>query len=160
MTRFCNYARRPKRRGFSLIELVLVVMIITTLSAMALPRYGNSLAHWRVDSAARRVAADFMLARNVAKIKSSTQIIKFTTPGSAYQLIGYASLDAPASGYIVDLANEPYRATIVAVNLGGTDQVTFDRFGQPSVGGTIVVQSGQFTATIALNGQTGKAVVQ
>src|SRR5438034_11623152 len=100
-----------RRRGaFSLIELVLVIVIATILAAVAMPRYASALTHWRVDAAAHRVAADLALARNVARTASSTQIISFST--TSYQLVGYASIDGPASSYTVNLAAEPYGASI------------------------------------------------
>ena len=92
------------------------------------------------------------------RTSSSTQIISFSA--TSYQLVGYASIDGPASSYTVNLAGEPYGASIAAINLGGANQVTFDRFGKASVGGSIIVQVGQSRATVLLDAQTGKAVIQ
>jgi len=49
---------KPKLRGFSMVELVLVVCIMAIVASMAVPRFANSLTRNRVEAAARRVAAD------------------------------------------------------------------------------------------------------
>ena len=61
------------RSGFTLIELVMVLAIIGLITAIAAPRYAASLARYRAESAARRVAADLALARREAAASSSSR---------------------------------------------------------------------------------------
>ena len=44
------------------MELVLVMVIVATLAAIAVPRYAQATSRYRADAAARRIAADLSLA--------------------------------------------------------------------------------------------------
>ena len=72
-------ATRAARAGFSLLELVIVLAIVATLATIAAPRYGASLAAYRVESAARRIVADLALARSMARTENRRVIVKFDT---------------------------------------------------------------------------------
>ena len=149
--------------AFTLIELALVVAAVAVLSAIAVPRYGSALARYRVDLAAKRVAADLMLARSTARATSTTQVVDFSTPANGYTLINFRAPDGGASDYAVRLADEPYNAAIGAVGVGpdaAAVTVSFDRYGTPDRAGTVVVTSGGYAKTVALDAVTGKAVVR
>lgn len=46
------------QRGFTFIELIIVIAIISIVAAMAVPALGNSLARQDLDNTARELAAD------------------------------------------------------------------------------------------------------
>jgi prepilin-type N-terminal cleavage/methylation domain-containing protein len=150
------------RGAFTLVELVLVVAAVAILSAIAVPRYASALARYRVDLAAKRVAADLTFARSHARAKSTPQVVDFSTPTNGYTLTGVASPDGGAGEYIVRLGDEPYKAALGEVAFGdpASTAVWFDRFGAPDHGGIVVVTSGGFERRVALDAVTGKAVVQ
>ena len=146
-----------RRRGFSLIELVMVISIIGTFAAIAMPRYGNALVRYRVDAAAQRILADLDYARTQAMIRSKPQTIAFDVSANSYALAGIEGLNARLATYSVVLASEPYRADLFSASFGGSPTVTFDIFGIPNAAGTVVVQIGSASRTITLNVKTGKA---
>jgi prepilin-type N-terminal cleavage/methylation domain-containing protein len=62
------------RFAFTMVELVIVVMIISIVTAVAAPTFFESLLYHRVESAAHRLKADIELARHTARLKSAVQL--------------------------------------------------------------------------------------
>jgi len=129
------------RRGFSLLELVFVLAIITILSAVAVPKYAAALARYRVDAAAKRVKAELLLARRVARMSGASQVVDI----SNYQSI---------------LSEPPYQAVIVSADFDGDEEVVFDGYGVPDSGGTATVQVGVTQRTVVVDADTGRSTVQ
>jgi prepilin-type N-terminal cleavage/methylation domain-containing protein len=144
-------------RAFSLVELVLVLAIVAVVSAIAIPRYGNSITKYRLDAAARRIITDFAQARSQAMTTSQSQTIVFTTATSTYQIAGVTGLDVKTAPYAVDLRLDPYQATLVSASFGGSSTATFDAYGAAAAGGTVVIQVGGTQKTITLDADSGRA---
>jgi prepilin-type N-terminal cleavage/methylation domain-containing protein len=149
-----------RQPAFTLIELVLVMAIITILSAIAVPRYVGAQQRYRADAAAQRIVADLAMARSRANTTSTSQTVIFTVASSQYQMPGVADLKNEGTNYTVSLGAAPYQATLVSVDFGGTSQVTFDGYGVPNCGGTVVIQAGDVERTIVLDTSSGKAAWQ
>ncbi len=147
-------------RGFSLFELALVLAIITTLAALTLPRYGASLARYRADLAARRIAVDLTLAQTNARTSSTSQSVLFSVGSNTYQILGMTDLNNPSVAYIIKLSDPPYNATLVSADFGGDSTICFDGWGVPDSLGSVVIKVGKEQRTITLDSETGKATVQ
>lgn len=141
------------------MELLVVLAIVALLGGIAAPRYASSLAHYRADVAARRVAADLALAQVHARMTSVTQTVTFNTAAQSYQLSNLSGLDAGASAYVVQLNAEPYRCTFASVSFSG-NQISFNNYGVPSTGGTVVVQAGNWQKTLTIDPDTGRVTIQ
>jgi prepilin-type N-terminal cleavage/methylation domain-containing protein len=149
---------RKSLRAFTLIELAIVVLITSIFTAIAAPAFYDSLLFHRVESAARRVKADLDLARQQARLTSATQLITFA--GAKYSLgSGVKSLDNPSAAYNVDLRLEPYFITSATANFSSLTAVSFDGYGTPSSGGTVVLTLKSHQCTITLNGTTGDTTI-
>jgi len=151
----------PRRRGgFSLLELVVVMVIVAILASIVTPRYGKAIARYRTTAAARKVAADLTFARKRARISSTSQAVNFDVANDGYQLPGVTDMKTSAENYSVILSSAPYKARIVSASFDGDENVTFDGYGVPDSGGTVVVAVGDSSKTILLDADSGKAEVQ
>jgi len=144
-------SRRHSRHGFTLVELVMVVLIIAIMTVVGIPQFGKTLQLHRADAAATRIRADLDLARNRAKMKSADHSVVFDAGANSYTLSGVADLDRSAQTYAVDLTNYPYDAMLTAANFGGNGTVVFNGFGIPDSAGTVTVQVGTNVRTVTLD---------
>ncbi|MCI0334342.1 MAG: GspH/FimT family pseudopilin [Planctomycetes bacterium] len=146
------------RRGVTIVELVIVVMVMSIMAAVAAPAFFETLLYHRVESAARRVKADLDLARSTARLKSAAQSLTFSGP--RYTLSAAVDgLDDANVIYEVDLADAPYEIGSVTADFSGTQTISFDGYGTPSSGGTVVLTCQGHRCTATLNGITGDVTI-
>ena len=158
-TRLARHVRETRlRRGFTLIELVIVIMIISVLAGAAIPTFFDSLLFHQVESAARRVKSDLELARRAARQTSSGQSITFS--GTTYTLsTAIKHLDNPHDDYVVDLSAEPFHLDRVTADFEGAPTMSFDGYGAPASGGTVVLECKSLKCTVTLDGVTGEVTI-
>lgn len=149
-----------RRPAFTLIELLIVVVVTAVLAAIAVPRFGNSMAIHRVDTAAQRIAADLTLAQRRARMTSASQRVVFNPADDTYELIGVNHMDHVDQAYVVSLAEAPYEAEIESVDFDGDLEIVFDGYGTPRSGGRVIVRVGDHIRQIDLDADTGKVVTQ
>lgn len=154
----------PGTRGFSLVELALVLAILATVALVAAPRYAGALANYRADAAGRRVVADLELARATARQTSAAVSVTFDAAAARYSFVGLPDPDRRGTPYAVDLAADPYHARLSAVTLqaggAGGATITFDGYGSANVSGAIEVSSGGVTRMVEIDAATGKATLR
>jgi type II secretory pathway pseudopilin PulG len=146
--------------AFSLFELLFVISIIAIVAAIAVPKYGRSVARYRAECAARRVAADLALAKSSAKAVSSDRIVTFNTVAGSYTLAGVRHLDHRSQPYTVTLVDAPYHAELYYADFGGAPQAVFDMYGAPKWSGKVIVRVGEFEHTVNLSRDDGAITVQ
>lgn len=148
------------QRGFSLIELLLVVAIMGIVAAMAAPRYGEALNRYRADATARRIAADITMAQARARTTSSSRTIVFDTDSSTYKMAGEKDLAVSTNTYSVDLSASPYFAKLSRVGFGGNTTLSFNGYGVPSGSGSILISVGATTRTVSIDADSAIPTVQ
>ena len=73
---------KPFSRGFTLVELLVVVAILGILIGLATPSMAKFVADWRVNSAINSFSKDFRLARAEAIKRSRPVVICRAKPGA------------------------------------------------------------------------------
>jgi len=136
----------PGSAGMTLIELVMVLVIIGTLSAVAIPRIDWTLfPKASVDGAAYLLASDIRYTQECAMANRVSKRVIFTSGSSVYTFQPPHSLDP--SGQLPG-----------GVTIGNNLTVTFNSLGEPITGGggSVVVSGGGQSKTIGIVNYTGK----
>lgn len=162
-------------RGFSMLELTIVLAITATLSAIAIPRFARSIARSRADAAAARLAADLELARTRARATSRPREVRFAAGTSAYVLQGEPTPTTTGAAYLVDLGASPYFARLTRVTIAAATQtgaavspvaaaapartIVFDAFGTPVRGAVVDIAVGDQRRRVTLDPASGRSTV-
>ena len=86
--------RAAIRRGFSFLELTIVVLIIGIMAAIAMPNFTAALSKYRVDAAAQRLVTDLARVQSLAYSTSTTQTLTLDVAQSTYQITGLAPIQS------------------------------------------------------------------
>ena len=81
--------RLPNARGYSLLELMMVMALGVTMSAAALPQVLTTLDDVRASGAARHISGRFQRARMEAVMRSATVAVRFTEAPGGYSYAVY-----------------------------------------------------------------------
>ena len=142
--------------AFSLVELTIVLAIVVIVSSLALPRYWSSVARYRVDLAARRLAADLNLAQTHARTTGQFRNVVFSPGTAIYVLSEETAFNGGNGAQTVDLNADPYLISFGSISAtDGGRRVTFDGFGQPAQGLTVTLLSSGHQRTVSVDQNSG-----
>lgn len=142
------------RRGFTLVELVLVLALAAVLAALAAPRFATAQSRYRAGLAADRVAREIEHARQRAVVTGAAQSVTFMEAKRAFTIDGMRGPDMKEGDYLVDLAAPPYSAEEMTSTFAG-DVLRFNGYGVPEAGGVVKVVAGGYECEVTVQGVTG-----
>ncbi|MCP4605807.1 MAG: prepilin-type N-terminal cleavage/methylation domain-containing protein [Proteobacteria bacterium] len=102
---------REKQRGFTLIEVVMVIAIIAILLTIAVPAINGWLPNYRLKSAARDLYSTFQMARMEAVKANERRGVSFDAAAGTYQILSsgddgtFGTADDPAPKTAVVLSD-------------------------------------------------------
>ncbi|MDU4959772.1 MAG: prepilin-type N-terminal cleavage/methylation domain-containing protein [Sporomusaceae bacterium] len=119
------------QRGFSLIEVILVLAVTAILAATAVLRTGDSLTLRELEDSAQQLAADIRWTQQ----ETVNRTAGMPTPMITFYSHGY-SIEAGLGNRL-----KPFTRFPVSVQLAGTPQpLTFTLEGRPAAGATLMLQ--------------------
>ena len=166
-----------RKKGFTIIELVIVMVAVGILSVMSVVVIGKAIRQIQLGSATDKMASDFRYAQTMASSTGKWYGVSveanplniytiYTTTGTKDTLA-----DNPAkfgSNFIVNV-NTNYGVLISGVNIAGGKKVEFSPLGTPytdrygtalTAEGTITLNKESLSKTIHISPDTGRVYIQ
>lgn len=154
--------------GFTVIELLIVVVIIAIAAMAAIPML-TSADSFQIRSAANMIAADLEYAKTISISRGQSFSVVFDDAAESYRIEDQSGvvIGHPVKkgfDYIVDFQSDRRlsKVDIESVNFDATSEVKFDYLGSPYNGadnplnsGVISLRVGQMTATVNVEPITG-----
>lgn len=148
----CHGALR-KSSGFTLLELIVVIFLITLILGVSVPFFLGGLPGQRLNATARDLSATIRQARNLAQIHGEPQTVTIDLDGKYYGIEGRTTKGIPADigVMVLDMLAGEVRQ--------GKYSVSARAFGSIE-GGTIVLSQDGRSVSIAIDPVGGAVVIK
>lgn len=127
-------------RGFTIIELMIVVVILAVLAAIAVPNLRSFIVGQRIKTASFDLYSTMLFARSEA-IKRSGGTVRVTPVSSSNWALGWTTSFVPSSGSAVILRQMDALADIEIVDPAANSYIEFRHDGHPGVALALSLQS-------------------
>lgn len=151
---------QSKHRGFTLIEVIVVVAIIGILTAIAAPGVMSTISRYRLRGVARELVIDFKQAKIEAVKHNRDVLLEFTLEtlgnpnvGGSYQsCVDNNNNGSCDGGEVYKVVNVPREARLVGTTFAGPDVAGYNSRGFPNNGlGTVTLSSTDGTRLFAIS---------
>ena len=121
------------RRGFSLVELLMVLLVLAIAAGLAAPSLRGFVRRERVRGALNRVAADLHYTRMLAVRSGHGAVLRFTPdPRCAARFSGHGwtvAVHGPAGGVVKTVRADAADAHPLCLEMNSSDTVAFNSRG-------------------------------
>ena len=142
-----------RRAGFTLIELIIVLFLISLMFGMSAVYFANRLPSSRFNSLVREISATVRHARSLARISGERKTLTIDLDSGKYRIEGHDEKGVPSN--IIIKIKDPLSGEINK----GTYRFFFNAAGDIK-GGTIVLQYKKRTVDIEMDPIVGAVVVK
>lgn len=142
-----------RNEGFTLLELMIVLFLITLMVGLSSVFFGNTLTSGKFHATARDVAATLRHARSLAKIQGKDQTLLINLDTKEYGIEGMKTMKIPDKINIE--IEDPFYGEIRQ----GKYTFTFHSYGSAE-GGTIVLWDDKKKVSISLDPIVGSVVTK
>jgi general secretion pathway protein H len=144
---------RPDPKGFTLLELIIVLFLITLILGLSTIFFANILPSNRFNATIRNISATIRQARTLSQTLGKEQTITIDLDSKKYGIEGRGVKDIPSDIYIKVI--DPLSGEIHS----GEYQLVFHTIGGVE-GGTIVLWNNKKTVSIRMDPVVGSVVVK
>jgi len=141
------------RSGFTLLELIIVLFLITLMLGLSSAFFANTLPSARLNAAAREMAAAIKQARHLAQLNGETQVLTIDMDSRSYGIEGLGEKVLPSGIYIKVI--DPLAGDITT----GKYHMTFHPAGSTE-GGTVVLWNNAKVAQINIDPVAGAVIIK
>ncbi|MEW6671452.1 MAG: GspH/FimT family pseudopilin [Thermodesulfobacteriota bacterium] len=159
-----------KQSGFTIVELLIIIALMATVTAIAIPNFIQWLPNYRLRSASQDLLSNFQKAK-LASVKNNTNVaVCFKSDNSGYTAFVDTNINYANDGeeVVADVSWAGYKSLVVSLafntfdtTMGGRPCMAFQPTGIPvdgSAGGFASVPSREVQISNT-NGRSTKVVV-
>jgi len=148
-----------KKRGFTLIEVIAVVVILAIAAMLAIPMF-SSAASIQIRVAADMIAADLEYAKSMAISRQKTYTVTFDESAESYSISdadGIITHPVTLDDYAVSFRTDSRvdKVNVVDADFGSYEKVSFTYLGSPDNGGSVTLSADTKTMTVTVEAVTG-----
>ena len=141
------------RAGFTLLELIIVIFLITLMVGLSAVFFANTLPSGRFNATAREIASTIRQARHLAQLNGEKQVVTIDMDSGSYGIEGRSEKKLPSGLHLK--AIDPLTGGITS----GKYRMTFHPAGSTE-GGTVVLWYDAKSAQINVDPVAGAVIIK
>jgi type II secretion system protein H len=153
-------ATMRRQAGFTLIEILIVVLILAITATAGMDAIANTDATMRANRAGREVVAALRYARMMATTTGGVYGVEFDTTNKRFQVFkttGSSVVNQTLTGggtYVINLNSQELMGNVMTVSIANDAtnpyDLTYSAMGSTSNSGTVVFTYGGHTSTVTI----------
>ncbi len=149
--------RRCWLKGYTLLELIAVLAVMAILAGVGTIKFADSLQQHRCFAAGERLVQELENLKTTAVLTSQASTAFFDTQANSVQLMNVRMPDGGAIGdKTILLSQESGSPFFERLNFeDNSGSISFNGYGMPSCGGSLVIRVGQHCCTVLIDSRNG-----